>query len=148
MSLKERSWRSPINLFWVVLFIGGISAFGYYVIYPWVMQIRARDAALSAIDEAHKEGDYPPYQATLPGKAGAAAIAMGKHVVPQILSALKNEKMAVRQKSIHIIEKITGIDRFKWGYDPDRGVGDEENLKALPKITEWYEKVKNDPRIK
>lgn len=146
--VREGSYRNAVNFFWIVVAIGGLGALVYFVFYPGLIKLKTRNAALAAIEEAQKEGEYPPYRATTPGKAGQEAINCGKHVVPEIISGLKNPKVWVRQKVIFVIEKVTGKTQADWGYDFERPDSDEDNVGAVRKIEEWYQKVKDDPNVK
>jgi hypothetical protein len=148
--LKERGWRSPINIFWILVAIGAVGAFGYYVVYPSIQQVRARGAVQEAMDQAFVDSQYPNYHATDKSiEKAKQAVKFGKAVIPQVLPYLKSDKIAIRQTAIFLVEEITRKPHGTgWGYDFEARGDDEGNVKAINDINAWYEKVKDDPKIK
>lgn len=146
--LSEKGYRGGMNMFWIFLAIAGLGALVYFVFYPTYMKMKARNAVLDLIKEAEKEGEYAPYRATLPGKAGEEAIKLGKVTIYEIRMALHSEKLWVREKGIHVVEQITGKKAYDWGYDFMNPPIEENNVKAIAKIEAWYQQVKDDPNVK
>jgi hypothetical protein len=148
LMLSEKGYRSGMNMFWIFLALAGLGALVYFVFYPAYKKIQARNAVLDMIKEAEKEGEYPPYRATVPGKCGEEAIKLGKVTIFEIGMALRNDKRWVREKAIYVVEQITGKKAFDWGYDYETNPNEEANVKAIAKIEAWYQQVKDDPNVK
>jgi hypothetical protein len=147
-SRRDAGLSKLANVFWLFLALVGLAALGYYVIYPAIVDIQARKICEDLVREAEDEGDALGHRVNLPGKAGQTAIDYGKRTLSHINMGLKHYKVWVREKAIHVVEKITKKSAWDWGYDHQGSPDREDNARAIQKIEEWYKKVKDDPNVK